>query len=133
MSIAKIGGKVRVEFFEPGCVLITHDEVGADLPSGTVFEMKVSGWLENGQIFYGIFGPVTSGPDLIMGLTSNLLFRCWGSDWRKDVASQVNIKIAPGKAEWTSLVYGPNHPWGTTVPGFPTIQRWGEAQAVEDV
>ena len=96
----------------------------------TPFHFRVQGHLYDGQLFYGLFGPVLSGPSRYEGLICNILVRTDATDWRKETRSQVNFKVGPGTV--TRDHREPlGHPEGTRLEGFPRISRFGLVEVVD--
>ena len=62
----------------------------------TPFYFQVQGHLFDGQLFYGLFGPVLSGPSRYKGLICNILVRTDATNWSKEARSQVNFKVGRG-------------------------------------
>ena len=96
----------------------------------TPFEFRVQGKLQDGQIFFGLYGPVVSGPDRYRGLICNIMIRADGSDWRKTIKCQANFKVGPCKAV-RNHAYDFRHPEGTVINGFPSISRFGRICVVD--
>jgi hypothetical protein len=118
--------------------LTPHDDLQIALAGGayrdsddrTPFYFRVQGHLYDGQIFYGLFGPVLSGPSRYEGLICNILVRTDATDWRKAIRSQVNFKVGPGVVTRNHREhYG--HPDGTRLEGYPRISRFGLVEVVE--
>lgn len=95
------------------------------------FRFEVAGRLEDGQIFYGLFGPVISGPDCYVGLICNIVVRIDGSDWREEQLSQASFRIGPSIA-YRDHRFDFRHPEGTKVDGFPRYGRFAEIEVVDD-
>jgi RimJ/RimL family protein N-acetyltransferase len=95
----------------------------------TPFDFRVQGHLYDGQLFYGLFGPVLSGPSRYQGLICNILVRTDATDWRKETRSQVNFKVGPGAVARDHRQHF-GHPEGTCLKGFPRISRFGLVEVV---
>jgi hypothetical protein len=95
------------------------------------FRFSVEGRLEDGQIFYGLFGPVTAGPDRYRGLICSIVVRGDGSDWRISRRCQANFKVGPTKAR-RNHAFDFRHPEGTIVDGYPVLGRFGLIEAVDE-
>lgn len=90
---------------------------------------RVQGHIYDGQLFYGLFGPVVSGPSRYEGLICNILVRTDATDWRNETRSQVNFKVGPGVV--TRNHFHPfGHPDGTRLEGYPRISRFGLVEVV---
>jgi RimJ/RimL family protein N-acetyltransferase len=96
----------------------------------TPFDFRVQGHLYDGQLFYGLFGPVLSGPSRYEGLTCNILVRTDATDWRKETRNQVNFIVGPGVVTRDHRQHF-GHPEGTRLEGFPRISRFGLVEVVE--
>ena len=95
----------------------------------TPFDFRVQGHLYDGQLFYGLFGPVLSGPPRFAGLICNILVRTDATDWRNETRSQVNFKV--GRSVVTRNRHEHfTHPEGTCLEGFPRISRFGMVEVV---
>jgi len=101
-----------------------------NLTDRTPFRFRVEGRLEDGQIFYGLFGPVVSGPDRYRNLVCNIMVRVDGTDWRNEVQSQANFKVGP-KMAYRDHRYDFRHPEGTRVDGYPIFGRFGWIELVD--
>ena len=95
----------------------------------TPFYFRVQGHIFDGQLFYGLFGPVLSGPSRYEGLICNILVRTDATDWRKETESQVNFKVGPGVVTRDHREHF-GHPEGTRLEGFPCISRFGLVEVV---
>lgn len=95
------------------------------------FEFRVQGHLFDGQLFYGLFGPVLGGPARYEGLICNIFVRTDATDWRIETRNQVNFKVGPGVATRNHYEHF-THPEGTRVEGFPRISRFGVVEVVEE-
>lgn len=95
----------------------------------TPFDFRVRGHLFDGQLFYGLFGPVLRGPSRYEGLICNILVRTDATDWRNETRSQVNFKVGPGTVTRNHCHHF-GHPEGTCLEGFPRISRFGMVEVV---
>ena len=80
-TLASIGVRIRVTPWDDIYVRTT-EEPGNYINDPTPFEFRVEGRLEDGQIFYGLYGPVVSGPERYHNLICSVFVREDGSDWR---------------------------------------------------
>jgi len=103
---------------------MSEKETGGYINDPTPFEFRVEGRLEDGQLFYGLYGPVISGPERYHNLICSIIVREDGSDWRRSSASSAYFKVGPTKA-WRCHAHDFRHPEGTRVLGFPEICRFG--------
>lgn len=96
----------------------------------TPFYFRVQGHLYDGQLFYGLYGTVLSGPSRYEGLICNIMVRTDATDWRIESQSQVNFKV--GRGVVTRNYYEPfYHPDGTQLEGYPRISRFGLVEVVD--
>lgn len=123
-NLASIGVRIRVTPWDDIYVRTT-EEPGDYINDPTPFEFLVEGWLEAGQIFYGLHGPVVSDPPRYHNLTCNIFVREDGSDWRISSKSSTYFKVGRSKAPRCHM-HDFRHPEGTEVVGLPLIARFGE-------
>ena len=95
----------------------------------TPFYFQVQGHLYDGQLFYGLFGPVLSGPSRHEGLICNILVRTDATDWRNETRGQVNFKVGRSIVTRNHREHF-GHPEGTCLEGFPRISRFGLVEVV---
>lgn len=96
----------------------------------SAFRMRVDGLLEENGVLFGVFGPVLSGPGRYQGLLANVTVRLDGSDWRRDVSTQANFKVGPGKV-YRIPEFDWRNPVGTEIDGFPVIGRFGRVKVID--
>src|SRR5262245_55705660 len=126
--IADIGTVLRLAPHDDLCIAL-GDGIYRDSNDRTPFEFQVHGHLYDGQLFYGLFGPVLSGPARYEGLICNILVRTDATDWRKETSSADNFKV--GRSAATRIHHEHfTHPDGTWVLGFPRISRFGLVELV---
>src|SRR5438132_14171007 len=123
--LASIGTVIRVTPWEDIWVKMPAEKTGNYINDLTPFQFQVEGRLEDGQIFYGLYGPVVSGPERYHNLICNIFVRVDGSDWRITSKCSANFKVGPSKATRCHM-YDCRHPEGTEVVGLPLITRFGE-------
>jgi hypothetical protein len=129
-NLADIGVRVRVTPWDDIWVRTTEEPVDY-INDPTGFEFLVEGRLEDGQIFYGLYGPVVSGPERYQNLICNIVVREDGADWRISSESSANFKVGPSKVTRCHQ-YDFRHPEGTAMSGLPVIGRFGEICVVSD-
>lgn len=104
------------------------------------FCFRVSGELIDDGVFFGLFGPVESGPNRYQNLICNVFLRIDDSDWRNTTKCGAGFKVAPSIAK-RDPNYNPAensempfffHPEGTSVDGYPQISRYAGIRAIED-
>lgn len=101
------------------------------LEDRTPFRFRVEGRLEDGQIFYGLYGRVTEGPARYRDLICSIMVRGDGSDWRVSQRCQANFRVGPSKAR-RDRRFDFRHPEGTVVDGYPVIGRFGSIEIVDE-
>jgi [ribosomal protein S5]-alanine N-acetyltransferase len=126
--IADIGTVLRLTPHDD-LQIASGEGVYRDSDDRTPFHFRVQGHLYDGQLFYGLFGPVLSGPSRYEGLTCNIFVRTDATDWRKETRSQVNFKVGPGVVTRNHREHV-GHPDGTCLEGFPRISRFGLVEVV---
>jgi hypothetical protein len=128
--LADIGSIVRITPQDDLCVIEAAGRKTQYIDDRTPFTIRVAGWLEDGQVFYGLHGPVLAGPPRYQGLVCTLSVRTDATDWRKEKTSQVNFKVAPVRGQRNHR-HDFRHPEGIVVDGFPVIARFGIAEVLE--
>lgn len=126
--IADIGTVLRLTPHDD-LQIASGDGVYRDSDDRTPFYFQVHGHLYDGQLFYGLFGPVLSGPARYKGLICNILVRTDATDWRKETRNQVNFKVGPGVVTRNHREHF-GHPEGTRLEGYPCISRFGLVEVV---
>jgi len=96
----------------------------------TPFIIISEGRLEDGHIFYGIYGRVIDGPERYHGLVCSLLTRLDADDWRIRRASQANFKVGKQPVH-RDHKFSFTHPEGTQINGYPVIGRFGRIEVIE--
>ncbi len=124
-ALASIGVRVRVIPWDDIWMKMSEHNDSNFINDLTPFEFLVEGWLEDGQIFYGLYGPVVSGPKRYHNLICNIVVREDGADWRISSESSANFKVGPSKAR-RCHEHDFRHPEGTAISGFPQLARFGE-------
>src|SRR5206468_5951471 len=121
--LASIGVRIRVTPWDDIWVKMSELDAINYINDPTPFEFLVEGWLEDGQIFYGLYGPVVSGPKRYQNLICNIVVREDGADWRISSESSANFKVGPSRATRCHQ-YDFRHPEGTLMSGWPVIARF---------
>jgi hypothetical protein len=129
-TLATIGARIRVTPGDEIYVKMTEHDTGPYdgrnyINDPTPFEFLVEGRLDDGQIFYGLYGPVVSGPERYRNLICNIILRADGSDWRISSKCQANFIVGPSKVTRVHT-HDFRHPEGTKLSGLPLIARFGE-------
>jgi hypothetical protein len=96
----------------------------------TPFVFRVEGWLEDGHISYGLYGPVVDGPQRYGGLICSIITRVDGSDWRVESCSSAAFKVGPNIVA-RNHQHDFRHPEGTILEGYPRMSRFGEVMVLE--
>ena len=109
----------------------TSDKPGEYLSDRRPFRFRVEGGSEDGQISFGLFGPITVGPGRYQGLNCSIMVPGDGSDWRLSQQCQANVKVGPTKAR-RDYRFDFRHPEGTTIDGYPVIRRFGSIEVVDE-
>ena len=127
-ALADIGAAIEVTPWDE--IWIKTSELPCDYVDDTrPFRFRVQGRLKDGQIFFGLYGPVIEGPDRYQGLICNIMVRANPTDWRHEERCQANFKVGPSVARWNyELDF--RHPEGTIVDGYPVIGRFGSIHVV---
>ena len=127
--IADIGTVLRLTPHDD-LQIASSDDVYCFCDDPTPFYFRVQGHLYDGQLFYGLFGPVLSGPSRYAGLICNILVRTDATDWRIEARNQVNFKVGRGTVTRNhhESFY---HPDGTCLVGYPRISRFGLVEVVD--
>src|SRR5262245_13197348 len=126
--IADIGAVLRLTP-QDDLQIASGDGVWDFCDDQTPFYFRVQGHLYDGQLFYGLFGPVLSGPSRYEGLICNIFVRTDATDWRNETRSQVNFKVGPNVATRNHYHHF-GHPEGTCLEGYPRISRFGLVEVV---
>jgi ribosomal-protein-alanine N-acetyltransferase len=127
--IADIGTVLRLTP-EDDLAIVSGNGVWEYCDDQTPFCFRVQGHLYDGQLFYGLFGPVVSGPSRYSGLVCNIVVRTDATDWRRETWNQVNFIVGPGVVTRNHREHF-SHPDGTCLEGFPQISRFGEVEVVD--
>jgi hypothetical protein len=122
--LASIGVRIRVTPWAEFYVNMTEEDSGSYVDDRTPFEFLVEGWLEDGQIFYGLYGPVVSGPDRYHNFICNIVVRADGADWRINSKCQAYFKVGPSKSIRCHAYDFRAHE-GTKLSGWPLISGIG--------
>ena len=96
----------------------------------TPFVFQVEGWLEDGHISYGVYGPVVDGPQRYRNLICSIIVRVDGSDWRVESCSSAAFKVGPNVV-LRNHEHDFRHPEGTNLEGYPRISRFGEVMVLD--
>jgi len=94
------------------------------------FFIVTEGHLEDGHMFFGVYGRVIDGSERYKGLICSLISRLSGDDWRIKNSSQANFKVGVSPV-YVNHEHSFHHPEGTQIDGFPVIGRFGRIETVE--
>lgn len=106
----------------------------------TPFRFRVAGELLDDGFFFGLYGPVESGPDRYLDLICNIMLRHDNSDWYNSAECGASFKVGPTIAKRV-VDYDPTnhcdwpfylHPEGTFVDGFPRTSRFGGICVIDE-
>jgi len=106
----------------------------------TPFRFRVAGELIDDGLFFGLYGPVESGPSRYLNLICNIMLRHDNSDWQHTSECGASFRVCPSLARRV-VTYDPakhddwpfyQHPEGTFVDGYPRVSRFGGIRVVED-
>ena len=106
----------------------------------TPFYFRVAGELTDHAFFFGLHGPVESGPQRYLDLICSVLIRYDDSDWHSASSCTCSFKVAPTIAKRTPGYDASEHadcpfhihPEGTFVEGFPRTSRLADIRGVEE-
>ena len=124
-TLASIGVRIRVTPSGELYAKMSELDTGDCINDRTPFEFLVEGWLEDGQIFFGLYGPTVSGPERYHNLICNIFVRVDGSDWRISSKCSANFKVGQSKATRCHS-HDFRHPEGTRMQAWPLITSFGE-------
>ncbi len=106
----------------------------------TPFRFRVAGALHDDGFFFGLQGPIESGPTRYLNLICNIFLRHDDSDWHTATECGASFKVAPSTAKRVEA-YDPKehsdvpfflHPEGTSIEGYPRTSRFGGIQVVSE-
>ena len=106
----------------------------------TPFRFRVAGELIADGIFFGLHGPVDSGPDRYLGLVCSIMLRYDDADWHRTIECSASFRVRPTIAKRVPG-YDPAthcdvpfylHPEGTSVDGFPRTSRFGGIRLIDE-
>ncbi|MCA9070709.1 MAG: hypothetical protein KDA84_17385 [Planctomycetaceae bacterium] len=95
--IASTGVNIKVT--PCGSLFVKTEEFEGSVDDSAPFVFRVEGRLEDGQIFYGLYGPVISGPDRYRNLICNIIVRADGTDWRKTRHCSAKVVLGPSQVQ----------------------------------
>ena len=108
------------------------DTSGSSRLMSDSFCFRVDGRLMEGQLFYGLCGPILVGMSPYTNLICNLIVRLKPTDWTCNTECRANFKIGRTKVE---RVYSESfyHPLGTSMEGWPVISGFADIKARPDL
>ena len=106
----------------------------------TPFRFRVAGELVDNGFFFGLYGPVKSGPERYLNLICNIMLRNDDSDWYNSTKCGASFKVGPTIAKRVADYDPANHsdwpfylhPEGTHVDGFPRTSRFGGICVIDE-
>jgi hypothetical protein len=129
-ALATVGTLVRVTPWDDLQYWRCAEAVWEFVDDRTPFVFRVQGWLEDGHIAYGLYGPVVNGPERYRDLMCSIIVREDGSDWRVESRSSAGFKVGPGVVV-RNHEHDFRHPEGTILEGYPRISRFGEVVVLD--
>jgi hypothetical protein len=129
-ALATVGGLVRVTPWAELQYWASPESEWVFVADGTPFVFRVEGWLQDGHIAYGLYGPVVDGPERYRNLMCSIVVRNDGSDWRVDSLSSAGFKVGPSVVVRNHM-HDFRHPEGTVLEGYPRMSRFGEVMALD--
>ena len=127
--IADIGATLKLTPWDE-LQVFQNDQPWVFVDDRTPFYFRVEDHLNDGQLFYGLYGPVIAGPERYQGLICNIFVREDETDWRIQSESGVSFKVGPSKAKRDHREDF-RHPDGTILDGYPRISRFGGVEVVD--
>jgi hypothetical protein len=127
-TLATIGAVVSVTPEDE--IWISKPDKTEYIDDKTPFTVVIEGRLEDGHIFYGMYGRVKEGPERYRELVCSLMTRLDADDWRVKTESQANFKIGLSPAI-RNHQFDFRHPEGTKIEGYPVIGRFGRVKVVQ--
>ena len=106
----------------------------------TPFRFRVAGELRDDGFFYGLHGPVESGPERYLGLICSIMLRYDESDWHTSTECGASFRVAPSIARRVAN-YDPSdhcdipfylYPDAIEVEGYPRTSRFGGIQVIDE-
>ncbi len=128
--LGTVGILVRVTPWDDLQYCPSPDSEWAFVHDETPFVFRVAGWLQDGHISYGLYGPVVGGPERYRDLICSIVVREDGSDWRVETSSSAGFKVGPSVVVRNHM-HDFRHPDGTTLEGYPRMSRFGEVMVLE--
>jgi len=128
-ALATIGALVRVTPADDLQNWADPESVWVFIEDRTPFVFRVEGWLEDGHISYGLYGPVVDEPERYRGLVCSIITREDGCDWRIEGSGYANLKVGPVKVTRDHR-HDFRHPEGTVLEGYPRMSRFALVEVV---
>jgi hypothetical protein len=129
-TLGTVGILIRVTPWDDLQYWATAESPWVFVADRTPFVFRVEGWLEDGHIRYGLYGPVVAGPERFGGLMCSIIVREDGSDWRVQSRSSAGFRVGPNIVVRNHM-HDFRHPEGTILDGYPRMSRFGEVMVVE--
>jgi hypothetical protein len=106
----------------------------------TPFRFRVAGELIDDGFFFGLYGPVESGPGRYESLICSIMLRYDNPDWHNASEGGASFKVAPTIAKRVAGYDAASHanvpfylhPEGTFVDGYPQTSRFGGIQVIDE-
>jgi hypothetical protein len=122
--IADIGAIVEVTPWDDVWVQRGPEEKAEFLEDCTPLTFRVESYLYDGQLFYGICGPILDGPERYRNLRCNIIIRADATDWRIETESECAFKVCPNQVVRSHSFDWFCHPDATKGGGFPLYGEW---------
>lgn len=138
-SLATIGAMIEVSPWDDLQHWSSPDSRWNFVADRTPFRFRVAGELVDDGFFFGLHGPVESGPSRYLNLICNIMLRHDNSDWQHTSECGASFKVCPSIARPVAT-YDPSehddvpfylYPEGTFVEGYPRVSRFGGIRVVD--
>ena len=129
-ALASVGALIRVTPWDDLQYWPCPESDWEFVDDRTPFVFRVEGWLEDGHIAYGLYGPVVDGPQRYRGLMCSIITRVDASDWRVESCSSAAFRVGPNVVV-RNHEHDFRHPEGTILEGYPRVSRFGEVMVLD--
>lgn len=130
-SLASPGNLIRVTPWDEPQFWPDPDSEWVFIEDLTSFVFQVTGWLEDGHLSYGLYGPVVDGPIRYRDLICSIVTRDDGSDWRIESCGSAFFKVGPNKV-FRDHRYDFRSPEGILLEGYPRFSRYAEIAVLDE-
>ena len=137
--LATIGVLIEVTLWDDLQYRPSADSGWTFVTDRTPFRFRVAGELICDGFFFGLHGPVESGPSRYLNLICNIMLRHDNSDWQHRSECGASFRICPSITRRVATYDPAEHsdvpfylsPEGTFVEGYPRMSRFGGIRVVE--